>query len=127
DRRDAGPDPGRPDRIIGRSMADNVAALADKSLDAAQLFEPFVEMAVRGGGHVWYRASDRGRTSYTVFVTDRRRLDRDPEPFARMARASYKTQRWVAAQPPDAIAAAISGYFPALDRGVLTGALARYQ
>ncbi len=59
--------------------------------------------------------------------TDRRRLDRDPEPFARMARAIYKTQRWVAAQPPDAIAAAIADYFPALDRGVLTGALARYQ
>jgi len=127
DLRDAGIDPGRLDRIIGRSMADNVAALADKSLDVAQLFEPFVEMAVRGGGHVWYRASERGRTSYTVFVTDRRRLDRDPEPFARMARAIYKTQRWVAAQSPDAIAAAIADYFPALDRGVLTGALARYQ
>jgi len=127
DLRDAGIDPGRLDRIIGRSMADNVAALADKRLDVAQLFEPFVEMAVRGGGHVWYRASERGRTSYTVFVTDRRRLDRDPEPFARVARAIYKTQRWVAAQSPDAIAAAIADYFPALDRGVLTGALARYQ
>src|SRR5258708_4058400 len=127
DLRDAGIDPGRLDRIIGRSMAENVAALADKRLDVAQLFEPFVEMAVRGGGHVWYRASERGRTSYTVFVTDRRRLDRDPEPFARVARAIYKTQRWVAAQSPDAIAAAIADYFPALDRGVLTGALARYQ
>src|SRR5712691_8029813 len=93
DLRDAGIDPARLDRIIGRSMADNVAALADKSLDVAQLFEPFVEMAVRGGGHVWYRA----------------------------------TQRWVAAQSPDGIAAAIADYFPALDRGVLTGALARYQ
>jgi len=127
DLRDAGIDPARLDRIIGRSMADNVAALADKSLDVAQLFEPFVEEAVGGGGHVWYRASARGRTSYTVFVTDRRRLDADPEPFARMVRAIYKTQRWVAAQPPDAIAAAIVGYFPALDRGILTRALARYR
>jgi len=127
DLRDAGIDPARLDRIIGRSMADNVAALADKSLDVAQLFEPFVEEAVGGGGHVWYRASARGRTSYTVFVTDRRRLDADPEPFARMVRAIYKTQRWVAAQPPDAIATAIVGYFPALDRGILTRALARYR
>jgi NitT/TauT family transport system substrate-binding protein len=127
DLRDAGIDPARLDRTLGRSMADNVAALADKSLDVAQLFEPFVEEAVGGGGHVWHRASDRGRTSYTVFVTHRERLDRDPEPFARMVRAIHKTQRWVAAQPPDAIAAAIADYFPALDRGVLTGALARYQ
>jgi NitT/TauT family transport system substrate-binding protein len=127
DLRQAGIDPARLDRIIGRSMEENVAALADKSLDVAQLFEPFVEEAVGGGGHVWYQASARGRTSYTVFVTHRRRFDGDAEPFARMVRAIYKSQRWVAASPPDAIAAAIAGYFPALDRGVLTGALARYQ
>jgi hypothetical protein len=29
--------------------------------------------------------------------------------------------------PPDRIAAAIAGYFPALDQGVLARALARYQ
>ena len=31
-------------------MAENVAALRDGSLDVAQLFEPFVEQAVAGGG-----------------------------------------------------------------------------
>ena len=44
-----------------------------------------------------------------------------------MTRAIYRTQRWVAGQTPEALAAAIAGYFPALDRGVLTRALARYQ
>jgi hypothetical protein len=62
-----------------------------------------------------------------VFVTNRARLAADPEPFRRMTRAIYATQRWVAAQPPEAIAGAIADYFPALDRGVLTRALARYQ
>ncbi len=127
DLRDAGIDPARLDRIIGRSMAENVAALGDGSLDAAQLFEPFVEEAVAGGGHVWLPASARGRTSYTVFVTNRARLDGDPEPFRRMTRAIRRTQLWVAAAPPEAIAAAIAGYFPALDRGVLTRASARYK
>lgn len=127
DLRDAGVDPARLDRVIGRSMAENVAALADGSLDVAQLFEPFVEEAVRSGGHVWYRASDRGRTSYTVFVTHRARLERDPEPFRRMARAIYTAQRRVAAEPPEALARLIAPYFPALDRDVLTGALARYR
>ncbi len=127
DLRDAGIDPAHLDRITGRSMAESVAALADGSLDVAQLFEPFVEEAVAAGGHVWLPASARGRTSYTAFVANRARLDRDPEPFARMVRAIYKTQRWVAAAPPQALAATIADYFPALDRGVLTRALARYK
>ena len=41
-----------------------------------------------------------------------------------MTRAIYQTQRWIAGQTPEAMAAAIAGYFPALDRGVLTRALA---
>ena len=44
-----------------------------------------------------------------------------------MVRAIYKTQQWVAAQPPAVLADAIASYFPALDRSVLTGALARYK
>jgi NitT/TauT family transport system substrate-binding protein len=127
DLRDAGTDPTRLVRVGNQGMAENVAALAAGSLDVAQLFEPFVEEAVAGGGHVWYQASARGRTSYTAFVANRTRLDGDPEPFARMVRAIYKTQRWVAAAPPEALAAAIADFFPALDRGVLTGALARYK
>ncbi len=127
DLRDAGIDPGRLDRVIGRFMADNVAALADGSLDVAQLFEPFVEMAVGGGAHVWQPASARGLTSYTVFVTTRARLAADPEPFRRMARAMCRTQRWVAAATPMALAAAVGDYFPALDRSVLARALARYK
>src|SRR4029077_13161535 len=101
DLREAGVDPARLDRIIGRTMPENVAALANGSLDVAQLFEPFVEEAVAGGGHVWLAAGARGRTSYTVFVPNRPRLEKDPEPFARMVRAVYKTQRWVAAASPE--------------------------
>src|ERR1051325_9756818 len=127
DLRDSGIDPVSLPRITGRTMAENVAALAADSLDVAQLFEPFVEQAVGAGGHVWYPASARGRTSYTVFVTTRKRLARDPEPFRRMVRAIYKTQRWVAAEAPERLAEAIASYFPALDQGVLSRALARYK
>jgi NitT/TauT family transport system substrate-binding protein len=127
DARDAGFDPSWIPRITGRSMADSVAALHDGSIDVAQLFEPYVEHAVAGGGEVWYRASARGRTSYTAFVARRDRLAADPEPFRRMVRAIYKTQRWVAGEPPRALAAAIADYFPALDRSVLTRSLTRYK
>jgi NitT/TauT family transport system substrate-binding protein len=127
DIRELGVDPGWIRRITDRSMAESVAALLDGSIDVAQLFEPYVEQAVAGGGDVWYRASARGRTSYTVFATTKERLAADPEPYRRMARALYKTQRWVAAEPARGLAAAIADYFPALDRSVLTRSLARYK
>jgi NitT/TauT family transport system substrate-binding protein len=127
DLRQAGIDPARLDRILDRTMPESVAALHDGTLDIAQLFEPFVEMAVAGGAHVWLPASARGRTSYTVFATTKARLAADPEPFRRMTHAIYRTQRWIQAEPPAGIAAAIAEYFPALDRGVLTRSLARYQ
>jgi len=129
---DAGIDPARLDRLIGRTMPENVAGLISGELDVAQLFEPFVELAVRakgphGGCHVWLPASARGRTSYTVFATLRERLVSDPEPFRRMARAIHKTQRWLHAQTPKTLADTVAGYFPALDPGVLAGSLGRYM
>ena len=132
DLRDDGIDPARLERLIGRSMPENVAGLASGEVDVAQLFEPFVEEALRakgpkGGAHVWLPASARGRTSYTVFATTRQRLAADPEPFRRIVRAMYKTQQWVHAQPPATLAALVAGYFPVLDRTVLTSSLARYK
>ena len=127
DLHEAGIDPARLERTIGRTMQENIAGLATGELDVAQLFEPFVELAVRGGAHVWLPASARGLTSYTVFATTRQRLAADPEPFRRMARAMYRTQRWLADQSPAALADTVAGYFPALDRSVLVGALARYK
>src|SRR5712691_6019665 len=81
DLRDAGVDPAWIPRITDRTMAESVAALQAGNLDVAQLFEPYVEEAVAGGGEIWYRASSRGRTSYTAFVATRERLAADPEPF----------------------------------------------
>lgn len=128
DLREAGLDPEKLDRITDRSMADNLAALRAGELDAMQCFEPVVEQAVgSSAGHLWYEAASRGRTSYTAFVTTRDRLDHDAEALLRMVRAMRRTQQWIAARPAEDIAAAIAPYFPALDRGVLGRALARYQ
>lgn len=127
DIREAGMDPALLPRITGNGMADSVAALHDGGIDVAQLFEPYVEQAVAGGAVIWYPASGRGPTSYTVFVTTRDRLANDPEPFRRMARAMRRTQQWVASETPRALAAAIADYFPDLDRNVLTHSLARYK
>jgi len=128
DLRQAGVDPDRLDRIGDRNMADNLAALRNGRLDAAQLFEPVVEEALsKGAGHLWHAASSRGRTTYTAFVTTRDRLLRNADPLLRMVRAIYRTQQWLHASSAATIAEAIAPYFPALDRHVLTSALARYQ
>jgi NitT/TauT family transport system substrate-binding protein len=128
DLRQAGLDPNRLDRIADRNMAENLAALRDGQIDAAQFFEPVVEQALSSGaGHLWHTASSRGRTSYTAFVTTRDRLVGDPEPLLRMTRAIYRTQQWINDQPADEIAGAIASFFPTIDRGTLARALARYR
>jgi NitT/TauT family transport system substrate-binding protein len=128
DLRQAGLDPDRLDRIAGRSMPENLSALAAGRLDAMQCFEPVVETALASGaGRLWHAASNRGRTTYTAFVTTRERLLRDDEPLMRMVRAIQRTQQWLVAAPISAVAAAVAPYFPALDPAVLTGALARYR
>ncbi len=128
DLRRAGLDPARLDRVPDRTMADNLAALRDGRLKAAQFFEPVVETALASGvGHLWHAASGRGRTTYTAFVTTRDLLRQKPEPLARMVRAIHRTQQWIGAHRAAEIAAAIAEFFPALDRTVLVGAVARYQ
>ena len=67
DLRQAGIDPARLDRIANRSMAENLSALSEGRIEAAQFFEPVVEQALASGrGHLWYAASTRGRATCTV-------------------------------------------------------------
>jgi NitT/TauT family transport system substrate-binding protein len=128
DLRREGLDPERIDRVIGSNMAENLAALRDGRVAAAQFFEPIVEEALASGaGHLWHSASVRGRTTYTAFVASRDRLDKDPEPLLRLVRAIFRTQQWIHAQSGPEIAAAIAPFFPLLDRVVLARSLARYQ
>jgi hypothetical protein len=128
DLRQAGIDPARLDRIADRSMAENLNALSEGRIEAAQFFEPVVEEALASGrGHLWYAASTRGRTTYTAFVTTRDRLVGDAEPLLRMVRAIQRTQQWIYSRSAPEITETISSFFPALDRGVMAAALARYQ
>jgi NitT/TauT family transport system substrate-binding protein len=128
DFRRAGVDPEQLDRVADGGMADNLKALREGRLEAAQLFEPFVEEALASQlGHLWHTASSRGRTTYTAFVTTRDRLITAAEPLLRMVKAIYRTQQWIHTQSPQGIAAAIAPFFPTIDPGVLARALARYQ
>ncbi len=127
DLRRAGLDPDKLDRIADRSMADNVAALRAGTIEAAQLFEPYVGEALAGGGHVWYAAASRGVTAYTSFYTTRALVARHRDEFRRMTRAIYRMQKWLHAHDAAAIAERVAPYFPGTARDVLSAAIARYQ
>ena len=126
DLRQAGIDPARLHRIADRSMAENLNAVSEGRIEAAQFFEPVVEEAMDSGrGHLWYAASTRSRITYTAFVTTRDRLVGDTGPLLRMVGAMQRTQQWIYSRSAPEIAETISSFFPALDRGVMAAALAR--
>jgi NitT/TauT family transport system substrate-binding protein len=127
DLRRAGIDPTRLNRIADRSMADNAAALAAGTLEAAQLFEPYVTQAVAAGCHVWLPAASRGLTAYTCFYTTRAMVERHRDEFRRMTRAMYRTQKWLHATPPASIAARVAAFFPDVPVPTLSTVIERYR
>ncbi len=128
DIRQAGLDPTILNRVTDRSMAENAAALREGTLDAIQVFQPFVEQLVsEGAGHIWYAAASRGPTSYTTLYTTERMLADQRDTVLAMTRAIYRTQKWVHRQDAATIAATIARLFPDLDTETLTACIARYK
>ena len=127
DLRRAGVAPGRVARVADNTMAQNCAALLAGTVDAVQVFEPFVStLLAEHGCHVWYAQASRGPTSYTTFYARRAALTARRDELTRMVRAIYKTQRWVAAASAAAIAEAVRAFFPAVAPAILEAACARY-
>jgi NitT/TauT family transport system substrate-binding protein len=128
DLRLAGIDPSTIDRVADGTMADNMTALRAGRVDVVQLFEPLAEeLIAEGAGHLWYAAANRGPCSYTSFYARRGVIDAKRNELLRLVRGLYRTQKWLHAQPVEALADAVASYFPALPRTRLTAALARYK
>jgi len=127
DLRRAGIDPDALDRVTGRSMAENIAAVLDGSLDVAQVFEPHAALAAAKGLAVWHRAADRGPSAYTAFYATEARIAGRRHEFEAMIRAMAIALAWIAEAPPEEIAATIAPLFREVPRDALTAALARYQ
>jgi NitT/TauT family transport system substrate-binding protein len=127
DLRRAGLDPDALPRVADRTMAENVAALRRGELDVVQLFQPFAEELIGAGdGDVWHAAATRGPTSYTSFYTRRSTLIARREELRRIVRGLYRTQKWLHANPPEALAETVQSYFPGVPTPLLRAAIARY-
>jgi|HubBroStandDraft_6_1064221.scaffolds.fasta_scaffold416951_2 NitT/TauT family transport system substrate-binding protein len=128
DLRLAGIDPASLDRFADCTMTENMAALRAGAVDVVQVFEPLAtELVADGSGHLWYAAASRGPCSYTTFYARRSVLDAKRGDLLLLVRGLYRTQKWLHAQPVEALAEAVQAYFPAVPRVRLTAALERYK
>lgn len=127
DLRREGIDPGALNRVPGKSMAENAAAVLAGTLDVAQVFEPHAALLEAQGGAVWHRAADRGPSAYTAFYATERRIEERSAEFEAMIRAMAEALAWIAKAPPEEIAATVAPLFPEVPGAALTVALARYQ
>ncbi|HWB48698.1 MAG TPA: ABC transporter substrate-binding protein [Stellaceae bacterium] len=128
DLRLAGIDPASIDRAADGTMADNMAALRAGKVDVVQLFQPLAEALIaEGAGHLWYAAARRGPCSYTTFYARRPVLAAKRAEMALLVRGLYRTQKWLHAQPAEALAEVVQSYFPDVPRPRLVAALERYK
>jgi NitT/TauT family transport system substrate-binding protein len=128
DLRRAGLDPDALPRTADRTMADNVAALRRGEFDVVQLFQPFAEeLLAAGEGHIWYAAANRGPCSYASFYTRRRVLASRREELKKIVRGLYRTQKWLHANPPEALADVVQSFFPSVPQPLLRASVGRYR
>jgi NitT/TauT family transport system substrate-binding protein len=127
DLRERGIDPDRLHRTADRPMAENFAALLAGELEVAQLFEPYVPMALQEGAGVLYAAAARGPTVYTTFITTHQAIERHRPAFAGMARVLAGTLQWVTEHRADELAEVTAPFFPDVPRAILANAFERYR
>jgi NitT/TauT family transport system substrate-binding protein len=128
DLRQNGIDPDRLERVANRTMAGNLEALRSGELDVAQMFEPYVSMALKSGiGNILYAASARGPTVYTTFLATRGSIERNRASFAAMVRAVRRMQSWLSDHGAEELAAVVAPFYPNVASDLLASSLRRYH
>lgn len=127
DLRRAGMDPSELIQGSPRSMAENISALAAGDIDVAQVMEPYTELAIQDGAHLWHAFSARGDVAFTSFYTTRDFLSEERESCEAISAAMHEALQAMYRLPVDEIVHHIAPKFPALEAGCLSGAITRYQ
>jgi NitT/TauT family transport system substrate-binding protein len=120
-------DPAQLDLVLGRTMAENAAALLAGEIDVAMVFKPFGAALEEEGATVWYAAASRGLTSYSAFYATRTRIAERRSEFQAMIRGMAEAQAWITRAHPREIAETVAPRFPDIPLDRLQRALARYQ
>ncbi len=123
-----GIDPAALTCVTGRTMADNLEALRCGELEVAQMFEPYVSMALQASvGQILYAANARGPTVYTTYLATRDSIRRNRAALDAMVRATQRTLTWVAEHSGTELANAVASYYPHVPRELLASSLQRYH
>lgn len=127
DIRDAGLNPDAMDVVNNRTMAQNLEAVLEGTVEYAQLFEPYVSLAIQRGARVVYQSADRGMTAYTTFLSTASSIERNRAAFERMATAIEGVREWINHAPPSEIAQQVRQFYPHVEPEVLEACITRYQ
>lgn len=128
DLREVGVDPDRVERVANRTMAENLDALSNGDIEAAQVFEPYASMALKSAiGKICYAASSRGPTVYTTFLATRQSIERNRAAFAAVMRAVRRMQFWLAEHGSEELAAVVGAFYPNVAGDTLQNSLRRYH
>jgi NitT/TauT family transport system substrate-binding protein len=112
-----------------RPSPEAIAAFRAGYGDYLEQPQPVVEeLVAAGAAHVVTSMGEAtGPVPFTSYMTTPAFLAREPDVVRAFTRAVYRTQRWLAAQEPPAITAAIAPTFATTKPAILERAVARYQ
>ncbi|WP_423227517.1 ABC transporter substrate-binding protein [Paenibacillus filicis] len=110
-------------------FANIPTAFASGTGDYVQLFEPQATMIEQQGkGYVIASFGvESGKLPYTVFMTKKSYMTKQPDTVQKFSNAVQKAQLWVASSSPEQIAEAILPFFPDTDKAVVVGVVKRYK
>ena len=123
-----GVDPARVRIERERPGPEAVAAFLGGHGDFLEQTQPTVERLLAAGqAHLVASMGEAtGPIPFTSYMAAPGFLEREPDTVRAFTRAVYRTQRWLAEQPPREIAAAIAPHFADVERPLLEAAVARY-
>lgn len=127
DLRDAGLDPAAMPGIRFMPMGEGAKALLAGEVDAVMLFEPFASALEEQGAAIWYAAASRGLTAYSALYAVVPRIAEKEAAFRGAVAAIGEALKWIAATPPEEIAALLAPRFPDTDPRHLLSAITRYK
>jgi NitT/TauT family transport system substrate-binding protein len=123
----AGVDPGGLRRIGDQSMETAAAALLAGEADVVQVFEPYVDLLITAGCHVWHRFSVRGDIAYTTFYATGDFVTGQREACRRLVRGMATAQAAFHTARAEDVADSIQPFFPEISLPALTRIVAGYR
>jgi NitT/TauT family transport system substrate-binding protein len=110
-------------------FANIPTAFASGTGDYVQLFEPQATVfEMEGKGHVIASFGvESGHLPYTVFMTKKSYIDKNPETVQKFTNAVYKAQQWVQKSSVEEITQQLAPFFTDTPKEVIQGVVKRYK